>query len=231
MQFFAYCEISLFKFSLLISSGIQQRLGTIEMQVKLEQIADIRTGYTIRERLVKSIPGDKFLVQMCDFESLNQGVVDKVKTTNMKVRSLDWTLQERDLLMKARGTDFTPVVVQKMFHGAVFTHPLLRIRIDREFAVPEFIAWLLSRPNIQAQLQRLTAGTLLQMLKLEDLKSLELYLPSLERQQKVRQLVQLMNQEQKLLGHLKTKRKQLIGCSIEKLLLEEPMGSAKIIEV
>lgn len=215
----------------MISSGIQQRLGTIEMQVKLEQIADIRTGYTIRERLVKSIPGDKFLVQMCDFESLNQGVVDKVKTTNMKVRSLDWTLQERDLLMKARGTDFTPVVVQKMFHGAVFTHPLLRIRIDREFAVPEFIAWLLSRPNIQAQLQRLTAGTLLQMLKLEDLKSLELYLPSLERQQKVRQLVQLMNQEQKLLGHLKTKRKQLIGCSIEKLLLEEPMGSAKIIEV
>ena len=199
------------------------------MQIKLGQIADIRTGYTIREGLSKSNPGDKFLVQMSDFEALNQGVVDKVKTTNMKVRSPDWMLQERDLLLKARGTDFTPVIVQKAFHGAVFTHPLLRIRVDRELAVPEFIAWLLSRPNIQAQLQRLTAGTSLQMLKLDNLKGLELDLPSLDRQQKVQELVQLMKQEQKLLGHLKTKRKQLVSCSIEKLLLEEPVKSAKII--
>lgn len=198
------------------------------MQVKLGQIADIRTGYTIREGINKISPGDRFLVQMSDFEALNLGVVDKVKTTNMKVRSSDWLLQEKDLLVKARGTNFTPAVVQKMFHGAIFTHPLLRIRIDREFAVPEFIAWLLSRPNVQAQLQRLTAGTLMQMLKLEDLKALELYLPSLDRQKKVQELVQLMNQEQKILDHLTTKRKQLMSYSIEKLLLEDPVEPAKI---
>jgi hypothetical protein len=207
------------------------KMETVEMRINLGQIADIRTGYTLREGLSKSSPGDKFLVQMSDFESLNQGVVDKVKTTNMKVRSPDWMLQERDLLVKARGTDFTPVVVQKAFHGAVFTHPLVRIRVNGEFAVPEFIAWLLSRPNIQAQLQRLTAGTLLQMLKLDILKGLELYLPSLDRQQKVQELVQLMKQEQMLLGHLMTKRKQLVNCSIENLLLEEPVNSAKIIEI
>ncbi len=201
------------------------------MQFKLGQIADIRTGYTIREGLRKATPGEKFLVQMSDLEALDQGTIDKIKTTNMKVRSPDWMLQESDLLVKARGTDFTPVVVKKMFHGAVFTHPLLRIRVDRAYALPQFIAWLLSRPNIQAQLQRLTAGTLLQMLKLEDLKGLELHLPSLDRQQKVQELVQLMNQEQKLLGRLKTKRKQLVGCSIEKILLEESVGPATMIGV
>lgn len=201
------------------------------MQVKLGQIADIRTGYTIREGLSKTSQGERYLVQMSDFKAVNEGIVDKVKTTNMKVRSPDWMLQERDLLVKARGTDFTPVIVQKAFHGAVFTHPLLRIRVDIEFAVPEFIAWLLSRPNIQMQLQRLTAGTSLQMLKLDNLKGLELYLPSLDRQKKVQELVQLMKEEQKLLGHLKMKRKQLVGCSIEKLLLEESVVSAKIIGV
>jgi hypothetical protein len=201
------------------------------MLVKLSQIASIRTGYTIREGLSKSIPGDKLLVQMSDFESLNQGVVDKIKTTNMKIRFPDWMLQESDLLVKARGNDFTPVIVQKIFHGAVFTHPLLRIRVDRTCAIPEFIAWLLSRPHVQAQLQRFTEGTLMQMLKLEELKGLEFYLPSLDRQQKVRELVLLMNQEQKLLSHLKTKRKQLIGCSIEKLILEESLNSSKMIGV
>jgi len=200
------------------------------MQARLGRIADIRTGYTIREGLSKLSSGDKLLVQMSDFEALNQGIVDKIKTTNMKVRS-DWMLQENDLLVKARGTDFSPVVVQKVFHGAMFTHPLLRIRVDREVALPEFIAWLLSRPNIQAQLQRLTAGTSLQMLRLENLKNLELYLPSLDRQQKVQELVQLMKEEQKLLSHLKTKRKQLVSCSIDNLLLEDPENSAKIIGV
>ena len=93
--------------------------------------------------------------------------------------------------MKARGTDFTPVVVQKAFHGAVFTHPLLRIRVDREYATSEFIAWLLSQSNIQTQLQRFTAGTSLQMLKLDSLKDLELYLPPLDRQHKVQELCSL----------------------------------------
>ena len=127
-------------------------------------------------------------------------------------------LQEKDLLIKARGTDFNPVVIQKPFHGAVFAHPLLRIRIDKELAVPEFIAWLLSQPNIEGQLQRLTSGTSMQMLKLEHLKKLELSLPPLDRQQKAHELIQLMIQEQKLFDYLKTKRQQLVNRSIEQLL-------------
>lgn len=195
------------------------------MQVKLGQIADIRTGYTIRESLSKISSGEKLLVQMRDFEAVDQDVADKVQTTNMKVRSSDWMLQEKDLLVKARGTDFIPVVVKKSFCGAVFTHPLLRIRVDRKFAIPEFIAWILSLKDIQTQLLRLTAGTALQMLKLDNLKGLELSLPSLAHQQKVMDLVQLMEREQKLLNRIKMKRKQLVSFSIEKLLLED-----KIIE-
>lgn len=191
------------------------------MQVKLGKIADIRTGYTIRESLSKSSSGDKYLVQMSDFEALNQGIVDKLKTTNMKVRSSEWLLQEKDLLVKARGSDFTPVVVQKAFHGAVFTHPLLRVRINSELVIPEYLAWFLSRSLVQTQLQRQAAGTLLKMLKIENFKELELYLPSLDRQQKIQELVQLMKQEQKLLGDLKAKRNHLVHCSIEKLLMEE----------
>lgn len=191
------------------------------MRVKLWQIADIRTGYTLREGLNKTIRGEILLIQMSDFEAIDQGMKDKVKTTNMKIRSSDWMLQEGDLLMKARGTDFNPVLVQKMFHGAVFTHPLLRIRINRERAIPEFMAWLLSQPNIQNQLQRLTSGTSLQMLKLDNLKELELDLPSLIRQHRVQEIVQLMKLEHKLLNHLTAKRKQLVCCSIEKLIQEE----------
>ena len=200
------------------------------MQVKLGQITDIRTGYTVREKLSKSSSGDKYLIQMKDFGAVNQGVVDKVQTANVKVRSLDSIAQEKDLLIKARGSDFIPVLIPKIFHGAMFAHPLLKIRVNREFAEPEFIAWFLSQPNIQAQLQRLTAGTALQTLRIDNLKGLELHLPSLDRQRKVLELVQLMEQEQKILNHLKTKRKQLVICSIEKLLQQETTEETKIIE-
>lgn len=192
------------------------------MRIKLGQIAEIRTGYTLRVGLSTTSLGDTLMVQMRDFESLAEGIVDKVKTTNMKIRTPEWTLKEGDLLMKARGTDFTPIVVQKAFHGAVFTHPLLRIRVDKKYATSEFMAWLLSQSNIQTKLLRFTDGTALQMLKLDSLKDLELYLPPLDRQHKVQEVVQLMKQEQKLLSDLKTKRKQLICCSIEKLMLREP---------
>jgi hypothetical protein len=190
---------------------------TVKMRVKLGQIADIRTGYTLREGLDKTSRGKNLLVQMSDFESLNEGMVDRIKTTDIEIRSSDWLLQEGDLLIKARGTDFIPTIIQKMFHGAVFAHPLLRLRVDKKQAVPEFIAWRLSQTNIQVQLLRLTTGTSLQMLKLEHLKSLEIDLPPLCQQLKAQEIVQLMNQEQRILSLLKIKRKQLVCCSIENL--------------
>lgn len=197
-----------------------------EMRIKLGQIAEIRTGYTLREGFSKMIRGDTPLIQMSDLEALVENKIDQVKTINMKVRSPDWTLQEGDLLMKARGAEFVPVFVPKAFQGAVFTHPLLRIRVDRELADPEFIAWLLSQSNIQAQLQRFSAGTSLQMLKLSNLKEIELNLPSLNRQYQVQQIVRLMKHEQKLLNRLTVKRKQLVCSSIEKLIQQEQVLQA-----
>lgn len=201
------------------------------IHVQLGQIAEIRTGYTLRQGLDKADTGETPIVQMSDFEALREGHIEKVNTTNMRIRYPEWVLQEEDLLMKGRGNDLVPIVIHKVFQGALFTHPLLRMRINRELALPGYIAWVLSLSHIQSQLQRLTAGTLLQMLKIDHLKGLELSLPSLDRQHKIQEIVQLMNQEQKLLSHIKTKRKQLVSCSIEKLLHEESMGSAKIIGV
>ncbi len=194
------------------------------MQMKLEQIADIRTGYTFRGPVNKTERGSVLLIQMSDLEALNNGKIDKVKSLNMKIRSPEWTLQEGDLLMKARGTDFIPVTVHKELQGAVFTHPLLRLRLNRQFALPEFIAWQLSQPKVQKQLQRSASGTSVQMLNLQTLKELELDLPSLNQQQKIRDMAQLMKHEEKLLGLLTAKRKLFVGCSIKRLMNKENLG-------
>lgn len=197
------------------------------MKIKLEQIAQIRTGYTLREGLDKMSPGETRLIQMSHIEALKEGTIDSLKTINMKIRTPDWTVQEGDLLMKARGTEFIPVVIQKVLEGAVFTHPLLRIRIDRNQAVPEFIAWLISQANVQVQFQRLIAGTSLQTLKLEHLKALEIDLPPLHQQAKVKEIVQLMQQEQTLLSLIMSKRNRFISYSVEMLMQKEHVESAK----
>lgn len=189
------------------------------MRLKLGQIADVRTGYTIRTELDRKSQGDRVLIQMSDFEALRKGCIEKDKKTNINARP-DWLLEEEDLLLKARGSDFIPAIVSKSFQGAVYTHPLLRIRIDRKQAYPEFIAWFLSQSSIQTQLNRMTAGTSLQMLKLGQLKDLELNLPALEQQYKICEVIRLVNQEQSLLYQLQNKRKQLVCCIVEKLTIE-----------
>lgn len=194
------------------------------MRVKLGQIADVRTGYTIRTELDRKSQGDRVLIQMSDFEAIRRGCIEKSKKTTINARP-DWLLEEEDLLLKARGSDFIPVIVSNSFQGAVYTHPLLRIRIDRRQAYPEFIVWFLSQPSIQVQLNRMTAGTSLQMLKLDQLKDLELNLPALEHQYRICEVVRLVNQEQNLLNQLQNKRKQLVCRIVDKLTTEElPQG-------
>lgn len=187
-----------------------------EMQIKLEQIADIRTGYTFRSAVNNTPQGDVLLIQMSDLEALNDHKINGIKSINMKIRSPEWTLKEGDILIKARGTDFIPVIVQKELHGAVFTHPLLRLRLNRQLAIPEFIAWQMSQPNVQRQLHRSSSGTSVQMLNLQNLKELELDLPSLNQQQKIQEMVLLMKHEENLLDLLTAKRKQFICSSIKR---------------
>lgn len=193
------------------------------MLVELGKVADIRTGYTIRNGSDWTNQGERILVQMSDFEVMRRGDFDKLKMTNMKTRP-EWMLEEADLLIKGRGSDFVPVVVPKSFQGAVFTHPMLRIRINREKASPEYIAWLLSQPDMQTQLNYMTVGTSLQILKLEQLKSLELNLPTLEQQQKICEVVRLINHEHYLLHQLQIRRNQLVRCIVEKFTTEESVG-------
>ena len=190
------------------------------MRVKLEQIADIRTGYTFREAVNRAERGGVPFVQMSDLEDLNQQNISRLKRTNMKIRP-DWVLQEGDLLIKARGTDFYPVIVQKELQGAVFTHPLLRLRLNQALALPEFIAWQLSQPKIQKQLLRFAAGTLVQVLNLDAFKELELDLPALRQQQCVQAIQPLIRREEKLLSLLAIKRKQLINKRICQFALNE----------
>lgn len=190
------------------------------MRVKLGQIADVRTGYTIRTEFDWKSHGDRILVQMSDFGPLRRGCFDRLKTTNMKIRK-EWILEEEDLLIKARGSDFVPVVVPKSFHGAVYAHPLLRIRIDQRQAHPEFMAWLLSQSHIQTQLNRMTTGTSMLMLNLDHLKSLELNLPSLDRQRKICEVARLADYEQSLTKLLQKKRTQHVNYILDKLTTEE----------
>ncbi len=186
------------------------------MQIKLKEIADIRTGYTFRNAINKKQHGDFLLIQMSDLDALNESKIDGIKSINMKIRSAEWTLKEGDILIKSRGTDFIPVTVQKELHGAVFAYPLLRLRLNRKFAIPEFIAWQMCQPKIQRQLHRASSGTSVQMLNLQNLKDLELNLPSMDQQHKIQEIVGLMKYEEKLLGLLTAKRKLFICSSIRR---------------
>ncbi len=188
------------------------------MRVKIEQVAEIRTGYAFRGAVNKIKGGARPLVQMSDFNPLRDGCFESVGTTNITIRSDECLLQEGDILIKARGSDFTPLVVTKRLSGALFTHPLVRLRTNRKCLLPEFLFWLLSKARVQKQISQFSAGTVVKMLNLQHLKKLEVELPSLSRQEKVQELLELLGKEEMLQGQYLMKKKQYVSGLIENLI-------------
>lgn len=188
------------------------------MRCRLGQVAEIRTGYAFRGAVDRTKKGDRLLVQMSDFNSLRDGCFESIGRTDVTIRSDEWLLQEGDILIKARGSDYIPLVVSKRMAGALFTHPLVRLRINRKSLLPEFLFWLLSKPKIQKRICQFSSGTVAKMLNLQHLKSLEIELPSISCQQKVKELLELSKEEESLQQQYVAKKKQLMSGAIERLL-------------
>jgi restriction endonuclease S subunit len=188
------------------------------MRVRLGQIAEVRTGYAFRGAVDKTKKGDRLLVQMSDFNPLRDGCFESVGRTDLAIRSDELLLQEGDILIKARGSDSFPLMVPKELDGALFTHPLVRLRTSRNGLLPEFLFWLLNKSNVQKQICQYSAGTVAKMLNLKHLKSLEIEVPPLSCQQKVKELLELLKEEEGLQRQYVAKKKQYVSGLIENLI-------------
>ena len=194
----------------------------------LKSIANIRTGYTFREKVEEvAVGGNAYVVQIKDVRKIHEGGT----SFNLPVESLpqiNWTgkdkafVYDESVLLPARGGYFKasylvptdsasmPVVVSSQF----------LILTPTKHILAEFLCWILNQPSMQRALIESSQGTSMPMLRAETLKQLKIAVPSLKTQQQIIELNRLWEHELQVNQALLKNRENMLKGVFQQLLKE-----------
>lgn len=201
----------------------------------LEDIADIRTGFTFREKIeeVSVSEGTAHVAQIKDVRAMWEATSSSLIPVH-QLPLIRWEGKDKAfvapgaVLLPSRGTKggyfrasclvpddaaSLPTVVSSQF--LVIT--------PKEGVLPEFLCWSLNRPAMQYWLSEGAGsqGTNLVMLSTKLAKEIKLEMPSLVTQQKILRLNQLWEQEQQLTQALLKNREDMLQGMFQQLLQEK----------
>ncbi len=176
--------------------------------MNLGRLTEVQTGYPFRARFEHDPNGDVTVIQMKDIDDsnlLHPEVTNKVTLPKGKDHHM---LRPGDLVFRSRGRSNGAALVGDGIGAAVLAAPMLLIRPIA--VLPAYLCWFINAPSTQAQLASMSAGTSVQMISAEALKSLDVPVPSLEHQHQIVTLAALAEREQTLLSKISQARHQLV---------------------
>jgi len=169
-------------------------------------------GYSFRSRLETSRGGEVAVIQMKDLLQDNTVGRKKLAKVEMKTVKKHHLTQKGDLVFRSRGQITTAAILLENPGKAVVAAPLLRIRITKSDKIlPEYLNWYISQRDAQIFLASRAKGTVQKMISKQTIEDMEVYLPTLEKQQHIVDLAKLSAQERTILSTLSEKRDKYIS--------------------
>ncbi|MDO9567044.1 MAG: restriction endonuclease subunit S [Candidatus Desulfaltia sp.] len=188
------------------------------MKLKIKQLATVQTGYSFRSRLEASKDGEVAVIQMKDLLQDNTVGCKKLVKIELETVKEHHLAQKGDLVFRSRGQITTAAILLETPGKAVVAAPLLRIRITKpDKILPEYLNWYISQRDAQIFLASRAKGTLQKMISKQTVEDMEVYLPTLEKQQHIVDLANLSARERAILGMLAEKREQYISTLLMQL--------------
>lgn len=173
----------------------------------LVNVAEIRLGVAFRSRLEHDPAGDVAILQMKDVdESAGVSYTEAIRGMRPKERP-DILLREGDLVFRSRGRSNGAALVGSDVPPAILAAPLLLIRPTN--VLPGFLYWFINSAPAQAQLASMAAGTSVQMISADSLRTLEVPIPPVAAQERIVEIGRLIRREQELMNEIATRRKRL----------------------
>ncbi len=112
-------------------------------------------------------------------------------------------LQEGDVLITTRGNIGQTAIVPEKFHDANINAQIVLLRVDRNIAIPQYLAYALHSESVEDQIRRSTTGTALKQLPVGKLENIKVKIHPYSEQQRI---VTVMHQVDELIY---ARRKQL----------------------
>ena len=187
------------------------------MEKTIKDIAIIQMGYPFRSRLEFKLDGAVSVIQMKDLGSDNIVHCESVQKVDMEIPKEHHLVQKGDLIFRSRGVTTTVAILNQKPRITIVSAPLLRIRINNNAVLPEYLCWFINQDVSQQYLKMRQEGTHGGMISRQILEGLPVNIPSLEKQRKIIEIINLQNRQVKLEKKRIDKQDQIISAMMLKL--------------
>jgi restriction endonuclease S subunit len=180
-------------------------------ELRLSDIADIRSGHPFRGTIKQYDNGDVNVVQVRDTEptgEINQYTL--VKTQLSTKKQPDW-LQNGDVLFVAKGSKHYSVLVKQVLERTVCSPHFFVVRIKAEFKdmiLPDFLCWQLHQQPAQRYFKATAEGSMYLSIRRQVLENVPIKVLKYEKQKQLAALHRCGVREQKVLQKLIENRQQ-----------------------
>ncbi|WP_336928595.1 restriction endonuclease subunit S [Acinetobacter oleivorans] len=203
-------------------------MSNLKNVVKLSDIAEVRTGFTFREKVEELQTGNAYIVQIKDARSLRDQTYsqslysDDLPRINMPTK-INAPLNIGSVLLPSRGEYYRAFYFlgrkdKSLDLPVIASSQFLILSPKTEELLPEYLCWYLNQPMTQHELNNKSQGSNIPMLTVTKVSSLEIELPSLEKQKQIIQLNYIWEQEQALTQKLLQNREQMMQGMFQQLL-------------
>ncbi|MCK9237953.1 MAG: restriction endonuclease subunit S [Thiopseudomonas sp.] len=200
----------------------------------LGDIADIRSGFTFREKIDElTSGGNAHVAQIKDVRSAWETTHTAMLHAH-QLPMINW--EGKDKAFASPGTVLLPsrgskggyfrascLVSDQSSELPVVVSSQFLIITPKQGILPEFLCWSLNRPEMQHWISEGAGsqGTSLVMLNATTAKALQLNIPTLAIQQKIMRLNELWEKEQQLTQALLNNRETMLQGMFQHLLMEK----------
>lgn len=179
----------------------------------LTTLADIQTGYPFRGKVKGDPLGSHIAIQSRDIDDALNLKLDGITRFRMpaNARSEGKQLQSGDILVMSRTEKPYAIQIPQAFPPAVAHTSFYTIRIRKEDRLlASFLTLSLNSNLLQNRLQSLIKGTSIPYIRIDDLRTLPIPLPTLEKQKQIVRLHEAFLREAALHRKLEATRQELI---------------------
>jgi len=189
------------------------------MKKRLLDIAEFRTGYQFRGKVMPDPAGTVQVVQIKDIDpDLRIRVADLVTVT--LDRSEPYLIQADDVLFLGRGHRLYAVLVPEVEPNTIATGYFFILRPNPCLVLPAYLAWSLNQPDFQESLRPFHRGSHIPMVSRTDVEELGIQTPPLDVQRRILRLNDLLDHERRLCAAIQEKRRLLVQTLCRKLMQE-----------
>ncbi|WP_099188517.1 restriction endonuclease subunit S [Tepidibacter mesophilus] len=194
--------------------------------MKVEKLGKVTHGVTISRIEAKSGEDydefELFTMQDLSREIDNYSLKEEKQYILVSKNKFNIDLLSKKDMIIIGLTSHKAMVVGEKHIGKIIPSNFAYIQLDNKKIDPMYFTWYFNEhPKIQKQLQIAIQGSIIRALSVQMLRALELWLPSLEEQQKIGKIYELRKRKEKALFEKNVLEKKLYKYLMIKKLKEE----------